>query len=138
VNGRELPQQPTLSNMTRSELTFALLVESMLHHILEPEYRQIIVELLNIVATILLRNPELSFKRPLDLDKLVEDAVLMYCKDHNLEKTKDMSPFFAAHYSVTTGYLARAVVNNVLTGGCVTTTLEINYSDESSEMCNIT
>lgn len=44
VNGRELPQQPTLSNMTRSELTFALFVESLLHHIQLPEYRQIIVE----------------------------------------------------------------------------------------------
>lgn len=44
VNGRVLPQQPTLSNMTRSELTFALLVESLLHHIQLPEYRQIIVE----------------------------------------------------------------------------------------------
>lgn len=46
VNGRELPQQPTLSNMTRSELTFALLVESLLHHIQLPEYRQIIVEVI--------------------------------------------------------------------------------------------
>ena len=44
VNGREIPQQPTLSNMTRSELTFALLVESLLHHIHIPEYRQIVVE----------------------------------------------------------------------------------------------
>jgi len=44
VNGRELPQQPTVSSMTRSELTFALLVESLLHHIQLPEYRQIIVE----------------------------------------------------------------------------------------------
>lgn len=98
----------------------------------------IFLQLLNIVATILLRNPELSFKRPLDLNKLVEDAVLMYCKDHDLEKNDDMSPFFAAHYSVTTGYLARAVVNNVLTGGCVTTTMEKNHSDESPDMCNIT
>lgn len=46
VNEQELPQQPTLSNMTRSELTFALLVESLLHHIQLPEYRQIIVEVL--------------------------------------------------------------------------------------------
>ena len=44
VSGQVLPQQPTLSNMTRSELTFALLVESILHHIDKPEYRQIIVE----------------------------------------------------------------------------------------------
>jgi len=47
VNGRELPQQTTLSSMTRSELTFALLVESLLHHIQLPEYRQIIVEVIN-------------------------------------------------------------------------------------------
>ncbi|XP_043276560.1 probable phosphorylase b kinase regulatory subunit beta isoform X2 [Venturia canescens] len=138
VNGRELPQQPTLSNMTRSELTFALLVETILHHISKPEYRQIIVELLNIVATILLRNPELSFNRQLDLNKLVEDAVIMYCKDTNAEKPDDMEPFFAAHYSVTTGYLARAVVNNVLTGGCVTTMFDVNHSVESTEMCHIT
>jgi len=39
-----LPQQPTLFNMTRSELNFALLVEEMLNHIAQPEYRQIIVE----------------------------------------------------------------------------------------------
>lgn len=44
VNERELPQQPTVSSMTRSELTFALLVESLLHHIQLPEYRQIVVE----------------------------------------------------------------------------------------------
>lgn len=44
VNKCQLPQQPTLSNMTRSELTFTLLVESLLHSIQSPEYRQIIVE----------------------------------------------------------------------------------------------
>jgi phosphorylase kinase alpha/beta subunit len=44
VYEHQIPQQPTLSNMTRSELTFALLVESILHHINIPEYRQIIVE----------------------------------------------------------------------------------------------
>jgi len=48
INGSgELPQQPTVSSMTRSELTFALLVESLLHHIQLPEYRQIIVEASN-------------------------------------------------------------------------------------------
>ncbi|XP_057325628.1 probable phosphorylase b kinase regulatory subunit beta isoform X1 [Microplitis mediator] len=138
VNGQELPQQPTLSVMTRSELTFALLVESILHHIQLPEYRQIVVELLNIVSTILLRNPELSFSQKLDLNKLIEDAFIMYCKDHELEQT-DMNSFFAAHYSVTTGYLARAVVNNVLTGGCMTTTIDpSNLLDEPQEMCNVT
>ncbi|CAK9796068.1 Probable phosphorylase b kinase regulatory subunit beta [Anthophora quadrimaculata] len=137
VNGQELPQQPTLSNMTRSELTFALLVESLLHYIQLPEYRQIIVELLTTVSTILLRNPELSFQKQLNLDKLVEDSFHMYCKDHNLEKTVDQTVFFSAHYSITTGYLARAVVNNVLTGGCFTTIDDINDAIENRETCKI-
>ncbi|XP_003397457.1 probable phosphorylase b kinase regulatory subunit beta isoform X1 [Bombus terrestris] len=138
VNGRELPQQPTLSNMTRSELTFALFVESLLHHIQLPEYRQIIVELLTIVSTILLRNPELSFQKQLNLNKLVEDSFLMYCKDNNVEKTVDQSLFFSAHYSITTGYLARAVVNNMLTGGCLATINDINDAIETRETCKIT
>ncbi|XP_014600411.1 PREDICTED: probable phosphorylase b kinase regulatory subunit beta isoform X1 [Polistes canadensis] len=137
VNGRELPQQPTLSNMTQSELTFALLVESLLHHIHLPEYRQIIVELLNIVSTILLRNPELSFQKQLNLNKLVEDSFAMYCKDQNLEVSDDLTPFFSIHYSLTTGYLARAVVNNVLAIGCVTTITDAKDNFESHEMCKI-
>lgn len=52
----------------------------MLNHIQLPEYRQLIVELLTIVATILARNPELSFNHPLDLEQLIKDAAYMYSK----------------------------------------------------------
>ncbi|XP_014207040.1 probable phosphorylase b kinase regulatory subunit beta isoform X2 [Copidosoma floridanum] len=138
VNGREIPQQPTLSNMTRSELTFALLVESILHHIHMPEYRQIVVELLNIVSTILLRNPELTFQKQLNLNKLVDDAYLIFCKDQNLEKTTDMTNFFSANYSNTTSCLARAIVNNVLTGDCVTNISGTHDALKTDEMCRIT
>ncbi|XP_058795642.1 probable phosphorylase b kinase regulatory subunit beta [Phymastichus coffea] len=137
VNGREVPQQPTLSNLTRSELTFALLVESILHHITIPEYRQIVVELLNIVSTILLRNPELTFQRQLNLNKLVDDAFIIFCKDHNVDRKTDMTPFFSANYSLTTSFLARAVVNNVLTGDCVTNIAETHDALETNEMCKI-
>ena len=37
-------QQPTLSDMTQYELNFSLLVEQMLSKIIDPAYRQIIVE----------------------------------------------------------------------------------------------
>ena len=37
-------QQPTLSDMTQYELNFSLLVEQMLSKIVDPAYRQIIVE----------------------------------------------------------------------------------------------
>lgn len=47
-----------------------------------------------------------------------------------------MSAFFSAHYSLTTGCLARAVVNNVLTRGCVTTDIDLDV--ENNEMCKVT
>ncbi|XP_066991730.1 probable phosphorylase b kinase regulatory subunit beta isoform X2 [Anabrus simplex] len=124
VQGHHLPQQPTLSNMTRSELNFALLVEQMLNYIQRSEYRQVVVELLCIVSTILLRNPELTFQNQLNLDDLVQDAFHMFCKDSKLDKSDDMTPFYSAHYSITTGYLARAVVNSVLRGGPLPTTTD--------------
>lgn len=52
----------------------------MLNHIQQPEYRQLIVELLSVVSTILSRNPELTFNQPLDLKQLIEDAAHMYAK----------------------------------------------------------
>ncbi|XP_011632500.1 probable phosphorylase b kinase regulatory subunit beta isoform X2 [Pogonomyrmex barbatus] len=139
ISGRELLQQTVVSSMTRSELTFALLVESLLHHLQVPEYRQIIVELMSIMSTILLRNPELSFQKQLNLNQLVEDSFIMYCKDHNILNVNDKSSFFSENYSVTMGYLARAIVNNVLTGGCVTTIVDSGDVIESPrEMCKIT
>lgn len=44
VGDQFLPQQPTINNMTQSELQFALHVENMLNHIKKSEYRQLIVE----------------------------------------------------------------------------------------------
>jgi hypothetical protein len=41
-----------MSNMTQSELNFALLVEEMLNHIQQPEYRQTVVEVSIYVCTI--------------------------------------------------------------------------------------
>ncbi|KAL1123716.1 hypothetical protein AAG570_001489, partial [Ranatra chinensis] len=147
VQGHILPHQPTLTNMTRSELNFALLVEQeVLSHIRQPEYRQIVVEnihffflqLLCIVSTILTRNPELTFRNQLDLDELVSESFTLFCKvslkhlypgwtcyytlyfcvkDNSMEECRDVTVFFSALPSVTTGYLARAVVNNVLKGG---------------------
>ncbi|KAJ4443780.1 hypothetical protein ANN_05558 [Periplaneta americana] len=137
VQGSHLPQQPTLSNMTQSELNFALLVEEMLNHIQKPEYRQVVVEMLCIVSTILSRNPELTFQNQLDLDHLVTEAFHIYCKDNKLEKLDDLTPFFSTHYSMTTGYLARAVVNNVLQGGHLATGSETDDDIGQEEPCRI-
>ncbi|XP_018908570.1 probable phosphorylase b kinase regulatory subunit beta isoform X2 [Bemisia tabaci] len=132
VQGHILPQQPTLVNMTQSELNFALLVEETLNHIQLPEYRQLIVELLCILSIILQRNPELTFRKQLDLDEIVTDAFQMFCKDNYLESVcQDKSVFYSAKHSITTSYLARAVVNNVLTGGQLeTSSLDLEQEDD--------
>ena len=46
VHGHYLAQQPTLTNLTMSDLNFALLVEDMLFQIPRTEYRQIVVEVI--------------------------------------------------------------------------------------------
>lgn len=80
LQGHSIPAEPTLVNMSRSELSFALLVEAALVRVESPARRQLCVELLCIVATILRRNPELTLRQPLDLDKLLDDAHLTYAK----------------------------------------------------------
>ncbi|XP_039227671.1 probable phosphorylase b kinase regulatory subunit beta isoform X2 [Drosophila yakuba] len=134
TQGHHLPATPTLTNMSRGELTFNLLVEETLICIDRPERRQITVELLCIVATILNRNPELHFKQALDLDGILAEAFAMYCKDNNIQhqpkpeheqtKNEDLKAFYSLPYSETTGYLARAAVNKVLQGGIFSTNEE--------------
>lgn len=131
-----MPASPTLTSMSRSELSFSLLVEETFNHITQPERRQLSVELLCIVATILSRNPELHFKQALDLDQLLIDACAIYCKENTLAVTKDVSPLFSLPYNVTTGYLARAAVNNVLQGGALTPQ-DDDSQDVQDEPCKV-
>uniref|UniRef100_A0A1Y1M5A6 Phosphorylase b kinase regulatory subunit n=1 Tax=Photinus pyralis TaxID=7054 RepID=A0A1Y1M5A6_PHOPY len=131
VMGNIIPQQPTMSNMARSEITFALLVEQMLNQIQMPEYRQLVVELLSIVSTILTRNPELSFNQPLDLEQLIKDSAHMFAKDNKLQDIR-VSYLFETSNVQCMGYLARAVVNNLLRDGQLTRDIGCE-----SEFCNI-
>ncbi|KAI8125814.1 putative phosphorylase b kinase regulatory subunit beta [Lucilia cuprina] len=139
TQGHLLPASPTLINMSRGELNFSLLVEETLICIEKPERRQITVELLCIIATILSRNPELHFKHALDLDEILLEAFLMYCKDNNKQDhNNDMTPFYALVYNETTGYLARAAVNKVLQGGAFSTQSdEFNEENLHDETCKV-
>ncbi|KAM4638552.1 phosphorylase b kinase regulatory subunit beta isoform 5-T6 [Amazona ochrocephala] len=123
VAGKFLPQQPTLSDMTMYEMNFSLLVEDMLQNIDQPEYRQIIVELLMVISVILERNPELEFQDKVDLDKVVQEAFHDFQKDHSLpkgsEKQDDMTAFYNTHpigKKGTCSYLSKAVITLLLEG----------------------
>lgn len=136
IRGIMFPHHSALLNMTRSELNFALLIEETLTHIEEPEYRQIIVELLCIVSTILLRNPELTFAEQLHLDSLVNEAFDLYCKDQQESGGHDLYVFISKRQSITTSYLARAVVNNLLKESKLETSLlDVETSEE--HFCSI-
>ncbi|XP_074957627.1 phosphorylase b kinase regulatory subunit beta isoform X10 [Phalacrocorax aristotelis] len=123
VAGKFLPQQPTLSDMTMYEMNFSLLVEDMLQNIDQPEYRQIIVELLMVISVILERNPELEFQDKVDLDKVVQEAFNDFQKDHSspkgAEKQDDMTAFYNTHPTGKKGtcsYLSKAVITLLLEG----------------------
>ncbi|XP_031623175.1 probable phosphorylase b kinase regulatory subunit beta isoform X5 [Contarinia nasturtii] len=137
LQGHLIPTEPTLTSMSRSELAFSLLVEETFNHIIQPERRQLSVELLCIVATILSRNPELRFKDILDLDDLLEEAYSMYCKEKRIPFTKDISSLYSLSYSETTGYLARAVVNTILQGGVLAAQPEDDAQDFEEETCRV-
>ncbi|NXP27879.1 KPBB kinase, partial [Scytalopus superciliaris] len=123
VAGRFLPQQPTLSDMTMYEMNFSLLVEDMLQNIDQPQYRQIIVELLMVISVILERNPELEFQDKVDLDKVVQEAFHDFQKDHSspkgTENQNDMTAFYNTHplgKKGTCSYLSKAVITLLLEG----------------------
>ncbi|NWU75159.1 KPBB kinase, partial [Onychorhynchus coronatus] len=123
VAGRFLPQQPTLSDMTMYEMNFSLLVEDMLQNIDQPQYRQIIVELLMVISVILERNPELEFQDKVDLDKVVQEAFHDFQKDHGspkgAENGNDMTAFYNTHplgKKGTCSYLSKAVITLLLEG----------------------
>ncbi|NXF72617.1 KPBB kinase, partial [Sclerurus mexicanus] len=123
VAGRFLPQQPTLSDMTMYEMNFSLLVEDMLQNIDQPQYRQIIVELLMVISVILERNPELEFQDKVDLDKVVQEAFHDFQKDHSSpkggENQDDVTAFYNTHplgKKGTCSYLSKAVITLLLEG----------------------
>lgn len=126
VAGYHLPQQPTLSDMTRYEWNFSLLVEQMLSKIVEPAYRQMIVEEFMIVATILQRNSELCFQEIVNLDKILQEAISLFAKEkgsENNEEMENMKDFYNTPPNVkrgTTGYIARAVISQLLNGEVLT------------------
>ncbi|XP_050396602.1 phosphorylase b kinase regulatory subunit beta, partial [Patella vulgata] len=133
VAGYLLPQQPTQSDMTMYELNFSLLVEQMLSKIVDPSYRQIMVETFMVVSTILERNQELSFHQSVNMDRIIQEAFDEFQKDlsqsEGREKQDDMKCFFNTPPNIkrgTTSYIGKVVIKILLDG-------ELNVPTE--EMC---
>lgn len=61
-------------------------------------------------------------------------------QDNQLVRTDNLDAFISSKYSITTGYLARAVVNNILTGGQLeTSAVDIHHDedDANDDKCTV-
>ena len=67
--------------MTPGELKFALCVEAALNRIPEPEYRQLVVEMLMVLSLVIEYHPEQTLGDTIDVDELVFEGHNLYLKD---------------------------------------------------------
>nr|CDJ84122.1 Phosphorylase kinase alphabeta domain containing protein [Haemonchus contortus] len=124
--------------MTEFELTFAYKIEEMLSRIAHPEYRQLLVELLSIIATILERNPEVMFgSGAVDCDMLIKQGFHLYADAQKIANKEDLTPFYqlenlSMHTSTAT-YLGKAVVDFILNERQFSTALNIFTSERPAE-----
>lgn len=113
ICGSNLESNYTLTQMTKYELNFALLIETYFIKIKSPQYRHIVVELLVILYMILERNPEINYSEsePFDIDEIINKTVEKY-----EEKTSHngIEAFCAEDKTVTSAYLARIILDNLL------------------------
>ncbi|XP_065885747.1 phosphorylase b kinase regulatory subunit alpha, liver isoform-like [Dysidea avara] len=69
-----LPSHPTVQEMTPSELKFALKVEALLNTVDDPEYRQLIVEVLMILSLVVNEDPAQPLGHTIVVDHILKDA----------------------------------------------------------------
>uniref|UniRef100_A0A1X7VMW5 Phosphorylase b kinase regulatory subunit n=1 Tax=Amphimedon queenslandica TaxID=400682 RepID=A0A1X7VMW5_AMPQE len=78
IGNQILPKFPTIHEMTAGELKFALKVESVLNSLPDPEYRQLVVEVLMLTALI---NPERPLPQIVNVDDVIRTANFLFVVD---------------------------------------------------------
>nr|CAH8827810.1 unnamed protein product [Trichobilharzia regenti] len=89
ICGKLLLQKPTLTDMTPYDFNFIDEVECLLRPIRDPVYRSLVVETIMVIAVILQRNSELSFKEAVDIQVIIEDAMNSFMRDRQSDKPVD-------------------------------------------------
>jgi phosphorylase kinase alpha/beta subunit len=103
--------------MTQHELTFSYKMEAMLSDLTTPEHRQLLVELLTIVATLMERNPEIVFVDSLNFDSLLSRAFELYRIENKLPGTTSFESFYDVDHSIAepSKFMLRVVIEKFLT-----------------------
>ena len=66
--------------MTAGELKFSLRVESVLNSLPDPEYRQLVVEVLMVCATLAAINPKQHLPGVIVVDEIIHNANALFLK----------------------------------------------------------
>jgi len=115
IGKKTLSQEPALSNFEGTEEAFAHEVESMLNDFSDPVDKQMVVEFLCVVATILKRHPGLQLNKTLDTQTLIDKAVQLY--QEKAAETKDDKGFVKFQreaVSTTSMFFAKAAVHFIM------------------------
>ncbi|KAF7232435.1 hypothetical protein EG68_07753 [Paragonimus skrjabini miyazakii] len=83
ICNERLDQKPTLTDMTAYDLNFIDEVERLLRPIGDPAYRSLFVEAVMVIAVILGRNCELSFRDTVDIKMFIQDAMSAFSADRH-------------------------------------------------------
>ncbi|MCH2109114.1 MAG: hypothetical protein MK135_07285, partial [Polyangiaceae bacterium] len=106
-----------LSDMTAQEPAFAFLLEHLINKIPSPEYRQLNLEALSVLASFFTQNQSLKITDPLYLDAIIGHAVrLLHLRRHpsrtalyEEDKVDAWRDFYASSPSETTAAIAAAL-----------------------------
>jgi phosphorylase kinase alpha/beta subunit len=88
------------ADMTKAEKNFALLIEDKLNHIHAPEYRQLVLEALQVISALFRVNPDLKLDSYIVMDVLIGHAVRLNSLnnlgdgDHAISKSEAWDLFF--------------------------------------------
>lgn len=125
-----------ISFICRVEELFAHEVENMLNHFKDPVRKQMAIEFLSVVATVVKRHPELQFRHVLNVQELIHTAVDLYKKDKNLGgKFQDAEDkFMRESVSLTSVFFAKSIIQCVVEDGLIGL---IEKSSHSAHECPI-
>jgi phosphorylase kinase alpha/beta subunit len=81
IGNKSLPKYPTVHEMTAGELKFALRVETVLNSLPDPEYRQLVVEVLMVVSLMNQFNPDQHISQVINVNDIIKSANELFLKD---------------------------------------------------------
>ena len=91
---------PPLRQMTPGELKFALLLEQNLNSLPEPEYRQLVVECLMVIASVVTTSKQLSFRGTLVVEHIISQARDIFLLDQvSVVRGQGLSVLLTTRYS---------------------------------------